>query len=105
MRYSSKMTTKGQVTIPAEVREALGFGTGDMLAFEVRGDYVVVTRRLTFEEALEKNKDLLPKGPPRFATDDEAIADYFDNLPPKNLSDTPIIAVAGSWRRRHTDAG
>ncbi|HEY5276154.1 MAG TPA: AbrB/MazE/SpoVT family DNA-binding domain-containing protein, partial [Coriobacteriia bacterium] len=36
------MTTKGQVTIPAEVREALGFGTGDTLAFEVRGDYVVV---------------------------------------------------------------
>lgn len=101
MRYSAKMTSKGQVTIPVEVREALGFEQGDFLAFEIRADYVVVTRRLTFEEALEKNKDILPKGPPRFATDDEAIADYFDNLPPKDLSDTPLIAVAGSWRRRH----
>jgi AbrB family looped-hinge helix DNA binding protein len=101
MRYSSKMTTKGQVTVPVEVREALGFKTGDLLAFEVQEDYVVVTRRPTMEEVREKHKDILPKGPPRFATDDEAIADYFDHLPPKNLSDTPIVAVAGSWRRKH----
>jgi AbrB family looped-hinge helix DNA binding protein len=100
MRYTSKMTTKGQVTVPAEVREALGFGTGDMLAFEVKEDYVAVTRRPTLEEVREKYKDLL-SAPPRFATDDEAIADYFDNLPPKDLSPTPIIAVAGSWRRGH----
>jgi len=99
MRYSSKITSKGQVTIPFEVRESLGLGQGDLLAFEVKEDYAVVTRRLTFEEALEKNKDILPKGPPRFATKDEAIADYFDHLPPKNLSPTAIIAVAGSWRR------
>jgi AbrB family looped-hinge helix DNA binding protein len=94
------MTTKGQVTVPVEVREALGLGQGDLLAFEVKEDYVVVKRRLTFEETLEKNKDILPKGPPRFATDDEAIADYFDHLPPKNLSATPIIAVAGSRRQK-----
>ncbi len=100
MRYSSKMTTKGQVTVPVEVREALGFETGDFLAFEVKGDYVVVTRPLSMEEVREKHKEILPKDPPRFATDDEAIADYFDHLPPKNLSDTPIIAVAGSRRRR-----
>jgi AbrB family looped-hinge helix DNA binding protein len=100
MRYSSKMTTKGQVTIPIEVRDALGFDTGDLLAFEVKEDYIVVTRRPTLEDVLEKHKDILPKGPPRFATDDEGIADYFDHLPPKNLSDTPIIAIAGSQRRK-----
>jgi AbrB family looped-hinge helix DNA binding protein len=99
MRYSSKMTTKGQVTIPIEVREALGFEQGDILAFEVQADYVVVKRRATLEEVREKHKDILPKGPPRFATKDEAIADYFDHLPPRNLSDTPIIAIAGSRRR------
>jgi AbrB family looped-hinge helix DNA binding protein len=86
------MTTKGQVTVPAEVREALGFETGDFLAFEVREDYVVVTRRPTLEEVLAKHKDILPTGPPRFATKDEAIADYFRNLPPDDLSDEPIIA-------------
>jgi AbrB family looped-hinge helix DNA binding protein len=100
MRYSSKMTTKGQVTIPVEVRDALGFEQGDLLAFEVKADYVVVTRRPTMDEVREKHKDILPKGPPRFATKDEAIADYFDHLPPKNLSETPIIAIAGSVRRR-----
>ena len=100
MRYSSKVTTKGQVTIPVEVREALGFDTGDVLAFEVKADYVIVRRRPTLEEVLERHKDILPKGSPRFATDDEAIADYFDDLPLKNLSDKPIIAVAGSVKRR-----
>jgi AbrB family looped-hinge helix DNA binding protein len=92
MRYSSKITSKGQVTIPIEVRDALGLSKGDLLAFEVQADYVVVKRRPTLEEVLEKHKDILPKGPPRFATDDEAVADYFDHLEPDNLSDTPIIA-------------
>ncbi len=100
MRYSSRITSKGQVTIPVEVREALGFDKGDDLAFELKEDYVVVTRRPSIEEVLEKHKNILPKGPPRFATDDEAIADYFDHLPPRNLSDTPIIAIAGSRRRK-----
>jgi len=100
VRYSSKMTTKGQVTVPVEVREALGFETGDVLAFEVKKDYVVVTRRPTLEEVLEKHKDIVPKEPPRFATDDEAIADYFDHLPPKDLSPTPFIAIPGSRRRK-----
>ena len=100
MRYSSKMTTKGQVTIPVEVREALGLDRGEDLVFELKKDYVVVTRRPTMEEVREKHKDILPKGPPRFATDDEAIADYFDNLPPKDLSPTAIIAVAGSARKK-----
>jgi AbrB family looped-hinge helix DNA binding protein len=92
MRYSSKITSKGQVTIPVEVRDALGFEQGDLLAFEVQEDYVVVKRRPTLEEFLEKHKDILPKGPPRFATKDEAVADYFDHLPPENLSDKPILA-------------
>jgi AbrB family looped-hinge helix DNA binding protein len=100
MRYSSKMTSKGQVTIPVEVREALGLEKGVLLAFEVQADYVVVKRRLTFEEALEKNKDILPKGTPRFATKNEAIADYFDNLPPKDLSPIALVPIPGSKRRR-----
>ena len=99
MRYSSKMTTKGQVTVPAEVREALGFETGDLLAFEVKEDYVVVTRRPTIEEVLEKHKDILPAGPPRFATDDEAVADYFDHLPPDDLSNHPVVARSRRFQK------
>ena len=32
---TAKLTTKGQVTVPAEVREALGLSAGDSLTFEV----------------------------------------------------------------------
>jgi AbrB family looped-hinge helix DNA binding protein len=99
MRYSAKMTTKGQVTVPVEVREALGLETGDFLAFEVKEDYIVVKRRPTLEEVLEKHKDILPKGPPRFVTKDEALADYFRDLPPDDLSDTLILAQSRGFRK------
>ena len=35
---SAKLTSKGQITIPGEVRRALGVNTGDRLAFVVRED-------------------------------------------------------------------
>lgn len=35
---SAKLTSKGQITIPKEVREALGLHTGDRLAFRVHDD-------------------------------------------------------------------
>ncbi|HVT45459.1 MAG TPA: AbrB/MazE/SpoVT family DNA-binding domain-containing protein [Thermoanaerobaculia bacterium] len=40
---STTMTSKGQVTIPKEIREHLGVDTGDRLSFEIRdgGDVVV----------------------------------------------------------------
>jgi AbrB family looped-hinge helix DNA binding protein len=74
----AKITSKGQVTIPAEVREALGLKKGDMLAFEVQAEYVVVRRRLT---AAEVAAHLDAEGPwrlPGGMTEDEAVAEYFD---------------------------
>lgn len=41
---AARMTSKGQVTVPKEVREALGLGTGDTLLFRVEGERAVVTR-------------------------------------------------------------
>ncbi len=35
---SAKLTSKGQITIPLEVRRALGLRTGDRLAFVPRDD-------------------------------------------------------------------
>jgi AbrB family looped-hinge helix DNA binding protein len=35
---TAKLTSKGQITIPLEVRKALGLRTGDRLAFVVRDD-------------------------------------------------------------------
>lgn len=87
----AKITSKGQVTIPAEVRKALGLKQGDMLAFEVQADYVTVRRRPSLAEVLEKHRDLLPTGEPLYATKDEAVAAYFDNLEPDDLADEPLI--------------
>ena len=39
---SAKLTSKGQITIPKEVRRALGVHTGDRLAFRVHDDGSVV---------------------------------------------------------------
>ena len=48
---SAKITSKGQITVPKEVREALGVGTGDRLQFTVGDGQAVVTpirkRKLT----------------------------------------------------------
>ena len=43
------VTSKGQVTIPKEVRDALRLGTGDRVAFIVRGDGVVELRPETVD--------------------------------------------------------
>ena len=40
---TSTMTSKGQTTVPKEVREALNVDTGDKLTWEVRGGRVTVT--------------------------------------------------------------
>lgn len=56
---SSKLTTKCQATIPALVREALGVGPGDRIAFEIdEGEGGVTLRKarpldLAYAEALE----------------------------------------------------
>ncbi|MCP1633226.1 type II toxin-antitoxin system PrlF family antitoxin [Kerstersia gyiorum] len=38
------LTSKGQVTLPKSIRQALGADTGSKLSFELRGAEVVVTR-------------------------------------------------------------
>ena len=92
---NAKLTSKGQVTIPAEVREALGLKKGDMLAFEVQAEYVVVRKRPTLTEVLEKFKHVLPTEEDwTYIDDDEAVAAYFDNLEEEDLSDTMIVLEA-----------
>ena len=38
------LTSKGQITLPKSIRQALGADTGSKLSFELRGSEVVVTR-------------------------------------------------------------
>jgi AbrB family looped-hinge helix DNA binding protein len=44
MDVSARLTSKGQVTIPRSVREALGLGDGDHVVFRVEGHRAVLAR-------------------------------------------------------------
>ena len=49
---SSSVTTKGQVTIPAELREKLGIKPGDKVGFVAEGDRILIQRQETAVESL-----------------------------------------------------
>ena len=40
MQHVSKLSTKGQVTIPADLRKAIGIEPGDIVAYELQGKSV-----------------------------------------------------------------
>ena len=44
---TATLTTKGQITIPKEVREHLGVETGDRLSFVVQQDGTVLVQSIT----------------------------------------------------------
>lgn len=44
---TAKVTSKGQLTVPKEVRDALRIRTGDRISFQVRKDGVVEMRPAT----------------------------------------------------------
>jgi antitoxin PrlF len=44
MEAASKLTTKGQITIPKAVRDALGLTEGDSVVFRVEGQRAVLAR-------------------------------------------------------------
>ena len=50
MDVAARMTSKGQVTVPKPVREALGLREGDEVVFRVHGDRAVVARTSDFLE-------------------------------------------------------
>jgi antitoxin PrlF len=48
MDAAAKMTSKGQVTVPKAVRDALGIKAGDELIFRVEGNRAVLARTPDF---------------------------------------------------------
>lgn len=44
---SSAMTSKGQVTIPSQLRKQLGLQTGDKVGFALEDDHIVLYRKIT----------------------------------------------------------
>ena len=50
MDAAAKMTSKGQVTVPKVVRDALGLAEGDEVVFRVDGNRAVLARTKDFLE-------------------------------------------------------
>lgn len=44
MEVTARLTSKGQLTVPKSVREALGVGDGDAVLFRVEGSYAILSR-------------------------------------------------------------
>ncbi len=59
----SKVTSQGQISVPAEVRRKLGVGPGSVLEWSEEGDRIVIRRvgKYTFEDIHRK---LFPEGAP-----------------------------------------
>lgn len=66
----SKVTSQGQVSIPAEIRRRLGIEPGSVIEWDEDGSKIVVRRagKYTFEDI---HKKLFPDGPPAYRTDGE----------------------------------
>ncbi|MDP2181629.1 MAG: AbrB/MazE/SpoVT family DNA-binding domain-containing protein [Actinomycetota bacterium] len=78
MEARARVTSKGQVTVPVEVRRALGVEEGDTLVFELASGYATVRkRRPTLQVAEEVRARYLGGGELRPITNREAIEEYF----------------------------
>lgn len=73
-----KIMQHGQITIPKEIREALGLKKGDLAEAELRGDEIVITpKKLVKDRALQDLKALLDKvhSQNKGFTEEEVVAD------------------------------
>jgi antitoxin PrlF len=59
MRYSSVVSSKGQVTVPQEIRLRLGLKEGDRLEFVIEGERTVIRPARITENPFEKYAGVL----------------------------------------------
>jgi antitoxin PrlF len=69
MADATTMTTKGQVTVPREIRDRLGLKSGDKMAFTMLSDGTVVMRPKTRRLA-DLAGSLTRPGQPKIAVED-----------------------------------
>ncbi len=74
MSKQSRMTVKGQITIPKDVRDGLGLRPGDLVSFERRDDAVVVRKGeesapVSFADRLDRARALANAPPLGMTTD------------------------------------
>jgi antitoxin PrlF len=59
----SRLTSQGQVSVPAEVRRRLGLAPGSFLEWDADGDMIVVRRGHRYSSA-DLHSTLFPEGTP-----------------------------------------
>jgi AbrB family looped-hinge helix DNA binding protein len=91
MATLGKVTSKGQITVPVEVRRALGVDAGDYLVFEVRAGYAELKRAPSAKEWREEVKRTRSLPPRRHATDGDAVAAYFRDKPADDESGVLLV--------------
>ena len=69
MAGATTITTKGQVTVPREIRDRLGLKSGDKMAFTMLSDGTVVMRPKT-RRLLDLAGSLTRPGQPKVAVQD-----------------------------------
>ena len=52
--HTSRLSSKGQVTIPKDIREAIGLQPGNMIAYEVQNGSVILRRVEAFDAAFHE---------------------------------------------------
>ena len=58
-RYSSTISSKGQVTVPQEIRNRLGLATGDRVDFVIEGDRTVIRPARSGSNPFERYRGIL----------------------------------------------
>jgi AbrB family looped-hinge helix DNA binding protein len=89
MRIESRMTSKGQTTIPAEIRERLGLQTGDRIAFiEMEHGFLILPRN--------RPASTLFGALSQFALPDTSLEDY-DRAIGEGISEQVESAALEEW--------
>ena len=76
MRYSSSLSSKGQVTVPQEIRKRLGVSAGDRIDFIIKGEETVIRPSRSDENPFQNYRGALG----RFPGGEKGIKAWVDEL-------------------------
>jgi len=75
-KYTSPVSTKGQITVPQEIRNRLGVGAGDRIEFVIEGDHTLIRPSREDDNPFAKYRGIL--GP--FPGGEEGIKAWIDEM-------------------------
>jgi AbrB family looped-hinge helix DNA binding protein len=76
MKYAGTLSSKGQITVPQEIRQRLGLTTGDRVDFVIEGDRIVIRPCRDNPDPFEKQVGIL--GP--FPGGEKGIKAWIDDM-------------------------